>query len=44
MDRVLKALTREQFDCYRADGGVAQVKALNEEEAARYRAASKSKP
>ncbi len=38
MDRVLKALTREQFDRYQIDGGIAPVAALTLEEAARARA------
>jgi hypothetical protein len=38
MDRALKALTREQFDRYHADGGIAPVPALSGEEVARYRA------
>ena len=38
MERVLKALTREQYDRYHADGGVAPVAALSREEAAHYRA------
>ena len=38
MERALKALTREQYDRYNADGGVAPVKALSAGEAAHYRA------
>src|ERR1700716_1998333 len=38
MDRALKALTREQFDRYHADGGIAPVPVLSGEEVVRYRA------
>jgi len=38
MNRALKVLTRDQFDRFHADGGVAPVAALSVEEAAHYRA------
>ena len=38
MERVLKALTREQYERYSTDGGVAPVAALSQAEAAHYRA------